>query len=900
MCACSVAWNERSAGLVDKHALSRLFDPQRVWVVHALAGAELQQVKAAMADWIADGRARLDELSPGLLAAEAAPIAAEVVWLLMDADQAAALMPRLGAWQLRLALHTGSCGSAASIDSLLEAAREHGVRLLGPDSIGLQRPRHGLNLSLLGPMPPPGSVAFLAQSGSLAASTMDWALDQGVGFSLVATVGAQRDIDMAEVLDFLAADLATESIVIYLEGVREPRSFLSALRAVATIKPVVVLKAGRFPGTAAAAQTHSRALVGEDDVFDAALRRAGAVRVRFFVQLFSAVKCLASRYRPSGRRLAIVANGGGPGVLAADWALESGLALATLGADTARQLLVLSPEATITTPVDLGERADAATFGAAVAAVMKDPAVDGVLALHAPKADSDPLAYAQSLMALHEGAQKPLIACWLGDRRVLESRALLSHAGIPTFRTPEPAVDAFGNLASFYRNQQLRWQTPPALTEGKWPDLDSARLLLADVSGQGRALLSEMESKALLAAFHIPVAHTQLSRSPQEATLIAQQIGYPVVLKISSPDITHKSDVDGVALDIRGARQLQLAWQTMMDGVRARAPEAQIDGIAVEPMVSSRHARELYVGVVTDALFGPVLLFGAGGRAIEVYADKAMELPPLNRFLARRLIERSRAARMLGEWRGAAAANIDAVEQLLLRVSELVCEFPEIAEIDLNPLIVDERGVSVVDARILLKPSYQPGILPYGHMAIMPYPTALEREGLMRDGSAWRLRAIRPEDAEALQEFVRSMSEETRYFRFVASVKELAPRQLARYTQIDYWREMALVAEVDRAAAESSTPAAPTRIAGVARYMLNPDMHSCEFAIAIGDDWQGQGLGVQLMQALIDVARERGLKHMEGMVLAENRKMQKMMRKLGFSVRIDPDDAAMVLVSLAL
>lgn len=882
---------------MDKHALTALFDPQRIWVLHVGDGDEMALARDSLASWVADGRARVDLLTPELMATEHAPITTDVAWLVMSAADAADVMPQLARWKLRWVVHSGTSADRDDVDRLLEQARAHGIRLLGPDSLGLQRPGRGLNLSLLGPMPPAGSVAFLAQSGSLAASTLDWALDQGVGFSMVVTVGAQRDIDMAEILDFLAADVATESIVIYLEGVREPRSFLSALRAVATIKPVVVLKAGRFPGTALAAQTHSRALVGEDDVFDAALRRAGAVRVRFFVQLFSAVKCLASRYRPAGRRLAIIANGGGPGVLAADWALESGLQLAQLSEETRQQLGEVAVEATQSTPVDIGERADAATFAAAVNTVMGDPGVDGVLALFAPKADRDPVAYARGLIELHGRARKPLIACWLGDRRVLESRGILSKAGIPTFRTPEPAVDAFGNLASFYRNQQLRWQTPPALTEGELPDLDSARLLLSEVAGQGRLLLSEMESKALLAAFHIPVARTQLTHSPQEATLIAQQIGYPVVLKISSPDIAHKSDVGGVMLDIRGARQLQLAWQSMFDGVRQRAPQAQIDGIAVEPMVASRHSRELHVGVVTDALFGPVILFGAGGRAIEVYADRAMELPPLNRFLARRLIERTRASIMLGEWRGAAAANVDAVERVLLRVSELVCECPEIAEIDLNPLIVDENGVTVVDARVLLKPSFQTGPLPYGHMAIMPYPSALEREGLMRDGSVWQLRAIRPEDAASLQTFVRSMSEETRYFRFVASVKELSPRQLARYTQIDYWREMALIAEVPLEQPVEAGSEHQPRIAGVARYMLNPDMTSCEFAIAIGDAWQKQGLGMQLMQALIDVARERGLIRMEGMVLASNTKMQKLMRHLGFSLRLDPDDSSMLMVS---
>lgn len=876
---------------MEKHALAQLFEPASIWVVHSPGHPDLDLLERHLSDWRAAGRVHIEPLTRELLAREEPPARPALVWLLMDLATSRRVLPALGRWQLRMVL-LGEGGSDEDEEAVARLAREHGLRVLGPGTMGLQRPATGLNLSLLGAMPPAGNVAFVSQSGSLAASTLDWALDQGVGFSCVVTLGAQRDIELAEVLDYLALDPATASIVLYLEGVRHPRSFLSALRAATASKPVVVLKAGREEGTRATAATHSRALVGNDAVFDCAIRRAGAVRVRLFVQLFSAVKCLASRYRPVGRRLAIVSNGGGPAVLASDWAVESGLELASLSDTTLRKLEAITPGLSARNPVDIGERAGAEAFAATVAEVMADPGVDGVLAMHAPKADRDPLIPARSLLALRESARKPLIACWLGDRSVLEARALLAQVRIPTFRTPEPAVDAFGNLASFYRAQQLRWQTPPAIAEGEPPDLEGARLMLAQLLADGRRTLTEMESKALLAAFHIPVARTLLARTPQEAILIAQQLGFPVVLKISSPDIAHKSDVGGVMLDIRGVRQLQVAWAELMEGVRSKAPTARVDGVVVEPMVAPRHGRELMMGALRDPLFGPVLLFGTGGRAVEVHADRAMELPPLNPFLARRLIERARAARMLGPWRGAPAVAEGAVEAVLVRLSELVCELPEVAEVDLNPLIADEHGAIVVDARIVLAPPEQPGELPYAHMAIMPYPTGLTREQLMRDGTPYRLRAIRPEDADALQGFVRGMSAQTRYFRFVANVKELPPQQLARYTQIDYWREMALVAEV--------TEADGSRLAGVARYMLNPDGRSCEFAIVIGDDWQGRGLGVQLMQALMAVAREQGLHRMEGMVLSANHTMLGLMQFLGFTARPDPEDASMMLVERAL
>ncbi|HWS26325.1 MAG TPA: hypothetical protein VN259_07065, partial [Xanthomonadales bacterium] len=380
---------------MEKHSLTALFDPERIWVLHAPGSPDIPVAREALANRLAEGKARIDVITPALLASPQPALDADLVWLLMDIGSVARLLPALQRWRIELAVLSGEVQDLQEVEQVLGLARAHGVRLLGPDSLGLQRPGRQLNLSLLGQMPPAGTVAFVAQSGSLAASTVDWALDQGVGFSAVITIGDQRDIDLAEILDFLAADPATESIVLYLEGVREPRSFLSALRAVATIKPVVVLKAGRHPTTALAAQTHSRALVGDDDVFDAALRRAGAVRVRFFVQLFSAVKCLASRYRPTGRRLAILANGGGPGVLASDWAEESGLGLASLSDATIERLRQSIPQVTLHNPIDVGERVLAPVFAEAVQTIMDDDGVDGVLALFAPKADRDPLEYAQ-------------------------------------------------------------------------------------------------------------------------------------------------------------------------------------------------------------------------------------------------------------------------------------------------------------------------------------------------------------------------------------------------------------------------------------------------------------------------------------------------------------------------
>jgi acetyltransferase len=647
---------------------------------------------------------------------------------------------------------------------------------------------------------------------------------------------------------------------------------MSALRAAAYAKPVVVMKAGRQPAGSKAALTHSASIVGSDDVFDAALRRAGVVRVRAFTQLFSAAKCLASRFRPVGKRLAIVSNGGGPGVLAADWAGEIGLDVAQLG-DESRQALVplLSPLATLDGVIDLGEDATGEHYRAALQACVKDRATDGVLLIHSPKADGDPTAIAQAVAGAFSPQGKPVLGCWMGDATVREGRTGLAEALLPTFRTPEAAVDAFHSVASFYRNQQLLQQTPPPLSDGATPDTEGARLLIEGVLAERRKVLTEMESKALLAAFHIPVTRTMLSRSANEAMLIASQLGYPVALKID-----------------------------MLEAVRQAQPGARINGVTIQPMAGFKRGREVYIGMTTDDPFGPVITFGAGGTMIELVADRAMELPPLNQFLARRLIERSRVVATLGEWRGAPAADIDALELVLLRVSEMVCALPQLREMDINPIIVDETGALAVDARIVIDHAPQaPGA--YNHLAILPYPTAHEREWPMKGGGLYTIRPIRPDDADMLQALVRGLSEESRYFRFASAMPELPARMLARYTLIDYDREMALVAvHKDRHANAEGSLDETERIIGVSRYITNPDQTSCEFSLVVADDFKGQGLGSRLMLSIIDAARAKGLAEIDGLILANNHNMLRLMASLGFAIGPFPEDPDFRLASKAL
>ncbi|WP_311220814.1 MULTISPECIES: bifunctional acetate--CoA ligase family protein/GNAT family N-acetyltransferase [unclassified Acidovorax] len=893
--------------MIEKHYLTPLFAPTSVAVLAGRADAPDTLTPCARALHQALRAQRfagmlqfLDIHTSGTLADLAQTRADLAVIALPPSDTVAALevAGRIGC-RAALVLSHGLDGEQAA--RLKQIARREGMHLLGPNSLGLQRPHLQLNASAAGPLAREGSLALVCQSGSLTASILDWASKNAVGFSTVVSLGPNTDVDIAQVLDFLANDGRTQSIVVYMEGISSARRFMSALRSAANAKPVVVLKAGRKPAGNAAAQTHSGAIVGSDDVFDAALRRAGAVRVRSFVELFSAAKCLASRYRPVGKRLAIVTNGGGPGVLAADWVNEIHLDLARLSPESVATLAPqLPPLASLADLIDVSEEAGPQHYRAAIEAAARDRQVDGVLAIFSPKVGADSAAVAAVLAEAKPLIGKPLLACWMGDESVVPARELLREAEIPSFRTPEAAVGAFGNIASFYQNQQLLQQTPPPLTALAKPDIEGARLVIESVLAERRNVLTEMESKTLLAAFHIPVTKTILARSSHEAMMIATQLGFPVALKIDSPDVTHKSDVGGVALNIHSGTGARDAYTDMVQRVARLQPGARINGVTVQNMARARRGREICIGVVTDDPFGPVITFGAGGTMVELIDDRAMELPPLNQFLARRLIDRSRVAETLGEWRGASAVDREALEQVLLRVSEMVCALPQLREMDINPLIADELGAVAVDARIVIASAglgASGRADSYHHLAILPYPARYEQIWPMRGGGEFLVRPIRPDDAQMLQTLVKGMSPESRYFRFISQLAELPASMLARFTLIDYDREMALVAVYrERSVGDTGDVVEKERVVGVSRYVTNPDQSSCEFALVVADDFNGRGLGSRLMLSIMDVARDRGLAEINGLVLANNPSMLKLMRRLGFEVKAFEEDRDFKLV----
>ncbi|GBG01313.1 acetyltransferase [Azospira sp. I13] len=775
--------------------------------------------------------------------------------------------------------------SGAALErKMIEIARSYGVRILGPNCLGLIRPVQGLNATFANISANPGNLALVSQSGALCTAILDWAKVNDVGFSSVISTGGSADIDFGEILDYLVYDNRTHYILMYVEGIRNSRRFMSALRSAARIKPILLLKAGRYESGSAAAQVHSGMALGSDAVFDAALKRAGVVRVRNIGQLFYAAKGLASKFRPDGNKLLIITNGGGPAAMAADRAAELGIPLANLSQSTIASLnAVLPPTWSHANPVDIVGDATPERYREAILAGTQDPEVDGILVMLTPQAMTQPEEVAKAVIAATESGTKPIVACWMGEQQTLAARRMMTEAGIPSFRMPETAVDLFSHISTYYRNQKLLLQTPEPISRQAKTATEGAKMLIEAVLSERRKVLSEMESKSVLRSFKIPVAQTMVARTPTEALLLAEQIGFPVAMKVDSPDLVRKSEVGGVRLNIVSAAAVRNAYHDILDTVGRNVPNARINGVSIEPFVARPNGRELKVGVIRDRVFGPVITFGVGGAECEIFGDTAVALPPMNSYLVEDLIRNTRAAKILGEYRNMPPVNMDALEDVLLRISQMVCELPWLQELDLNPLIVDENGAVAADARIVIDFAPASGDR-YSHMAIHPYPVHLVEDWVLPDGQVVVVRPIRPEDAELEKAFVAALSDESKYFRFMDTLRELTQSMLVRFTQIDYDREMAFVAVTEEGGQEVQV--------GVSRYVSNPDGETVEFALAVADGWQKRGVGRKLMSALIDCARAKGYRAVVGDVLALNSKMFKLMTSLGFTIHPHPEDPA--------
>ncbi len=748
------------------------------------------------------------------------------------------------------------------------------MRVIGPNCLGVLHPPSNLNASFAAGMAKPGHVALLSQSGAICTSVLDWAQGVNVGFSSFVSVGAMMDVDFADLIDYFGDDPQTHSIILYMESVGDVRKFLSASRSVARSKTIIAVKAGRTEAAAKAAASHTGALAGADAVFDAALRRAGILRVTTIPDLFNMSEILAMQPRPRGPALCIITNAGGPGVMATDALVEDGGALAVLGPETKAALdEVLPPFWSHANPVDVLGDATPERYRQAVEVCSRDPNVQGLLVLLTPQAMTDPTATARELTPFARLEHKPILAVWMGGESVAAGQQALNRAGIPTFSSPEAAIRAFLHMVQYRRNQELLYETPAALPEEADPDQERVRRLIAAVRGEGRTLLTEVEAKEVLAAYGIPVTPTVACKTADEAVTAARRIGYPVVVKLLSRTITHKTDVGGVRLNLGDDDAVRAAFRTIQANVAAKGPAA-FDGVSVQPMVKAK-GYELIVGSSVDPQFGPVVLFGAGGVLVEVFHDSALGLPPLNRTLARRLIERTKISRALEGIRGQRPVDMAALETLLVRFSLLVADFLEIAEIDINPLLAGPEQVVALDARVLLcPPDLPPERRP--RLAIHPYPNQLVSRFTMEDGTKVTVRPVRAEDEPLIVALHASHSERTIRMRFFSLVKTLSRESLIRLCHLDYDREMAL-------AAVEQTPSGP-RILGVSRYHLDPETKEAEFAVVVGDRWQGKGLGQHLMGKLIEVAVDRGVRRLYGSVLRENEPMLELLRDLGFTV----------------
>ncbi|QHE78007.1 bifunctional acetate--CoA ligase family protein/GNAT family N-acetyltransferase [Hydrogenophaga sp. PBL-H3] len=808
------------------------------------------------------------------------PAAPELAILCTPADTVVALIAELGARGTRAAIVLTAGLNASQKQAMLDAARVHTLRILGPNCIGMLVPHLGLNASFAHTGALPGELAFVSQSGALVTALLDWAGSRGIGFSHFVSLGERADVDFGDMLDFLGSDPKTRAILLYIESIEEPRKFMSAARAAARNKPVIVVKAGRSTAGQQAAASHTGALAGSDGVFDAAIARAGMLRVNTLQDLFLAAETLSRFHGNRADQLIVLTNGGGAGVMAADAAATEGVPLAALSPSLRAQLnAVLPANWSHANPVDIIGDAPATRYVQALEALAQDTA-SAVLFIHAPTAIVPSLDIAQALLPLARAAPKRVLGCWLGDGAVAQARELFRAAGVPDFNTPEDAVRAFSLLRTFREHQAELLQTPPARASAQEPDLPRIRTIVDSVLASGRELLTEPEAKDLLEAAGLPVVATRVvGPSAPAAQAAADALGYPVALKILSFDISHKSDVGGVRLNLGSAAEVGEACATMLARVREQRPDAKVEGFTVQTMVRKKHAHELIVGASVDPVFGPTVLFGQGGVAVEVLADTALALPPLNTTLALAQIARTRVARLLRGYRDEPAADIDAIAQVLVSVSQLLADVPELAELDINPLLANHEGAVALDARVRVSARRPAGAV---NFAIQPYPQDLV-ESWDWQGQPVTLRPIRPEDEAQHLAFLEKLDPEDIRLRVFYSRRHIEHSELARLTQIDYAREMAFIATRVGADGVEET-------LGAVRAVVDPDNVGAEFGVIVRSDLKGSGLGHKLMCKLIEHLRARGTQRIFGTVLRINRGMLELARSLGFQETTNPSD----------
>lgn len=772
---------------------------------------------------------------------------------------------------------------------VLEIARKSHMRIIGPNCLGVMNPIGGLNATFAANIARPGNVGFISQSGALCTAVLDWSLRESVGFSSFVSVGSMLDVGWGDLIDYLGDDHATRSIVIYMESVGDARSFLSAAREVALTKPIIVIKAGRTQAAAQAAASHTGSLTGSHEVLEAAFRRSGILQVEAISDLFYMAEVLAKQPRPRGPRLTILTNAGGPGVLATDALITSGGELALLSDETQLKLNQFLPAHwSHSNPVDILGDADPERYEKSLEILAQNPNSDGLLVVVTPQSMTDPTKTAEALKKYATSTHKPLIASWMGGPLMEAGENLLNRSNIPTFRYPDTAARVFNYMWQYQKNLNSLYETPTLAPDSllMGPEHSHATEIIDSARRVGRNLLTEAESKALLAAYGIPTTPTSIAATAEEAVAQAEAYGYPVVLKLHSETITHKTDVGGVQLNLKSEAEVQAAFTLIEENVLRLHGEGHFLGVTVQPMIQMKDAYEVIIGSSVDPQFGPVLLFGSGGQLVEVYRDSAIALPPLNTTLARRMMEHTRIYEALKGVRGRQPVNLEALEQLMVRFSQLVVEQRWIKEIDINPLLCSPNGLLALDARVVLyDQTVSEEELP--KLSIAPYPAQYVTEWELKNGTPVTIRPIRPEDEPLMVKFHETLSERSVYFRWFTTLKldqRVAHERLRRICFVDYDREMALVVDY------RDPHTGEHQILGVGRLTTVRGTNEAEFAVLISDAWHGKGVGTELLQRLIEIGRDYKLDKIVGYILPENHEMQNVARKVGFHVRHSLED----------
>jgi len=763
----------------------------------------------------------------------------------------------------------------------------HQIRILGPNCVGVLRPHIDLNATFLRDNPVPGQIAFISQSGALGSAILNWAVSSRIGFSMFASLGSTLDIGYGDMIDYLGEDPNTRSIIIYMEDVHFARKFMSAARGFARTKPIIVIKAGKHAAGAKAASSHTGALAGDYIVYDAAFKRAGVVRVDEIADLFNCAEVLESRLLPAGPRVGVVTNAGGPAVLAADAIVDHGGQLADLSDKSIQTLNAnLPPYWSHGNPVDVLGDADVKKYELAVSALMTDPNVDGLLVIYTPQGVTPPTEVAQAITKLAENRRKPLLTVWMGEDSVREARQIFHSNNIPTYPTPEDALKTYMYMYQYRRNLDLLYETPQELPVDLAPPKNHLKIIIRKAKESGRTALTQADVDRFLDAYDIPRVKGKLAKDPDQAAMIASEIGYPVVLKIASQDILHKTDLGGVVAGIENSDNLREQYKSLLEKMKKAKPDAKIDGVYVQKMLK-KIDYELILGSKKDRDFGAVILFGAGGIGVELFKDFSVGLPPLNQTLSRRILEETRIYQALSKGlRNKPPIDLRSLEEIMVRFSNMIVDLPEIGEMDINPLVVSEGKLWAIDARIIIDPTVTGRKAEsYPHLVMMPYPSKYVTPWRLKDGSEVMLRPIRPEDEPMELDFIKGLSIETSRYRFFQIIKDLPHDALVRFCNIDYDREMAFIAET----IDSDSNRARKIEIGVSRLILDPNKKHGEFAVVIADKYQGKGLGTKLVDMLIEFARDKGAETIYGIIMSGNIAMIRLCEKLGFTTRREQD-----------